>query len=141
MTQGGNRTMRRLVAITASLLMLTGMTGASAGPTAGGVATDNVEYVGFVPFDQSSSTGLTILGKYAYLTSWKNLSIYDISDPTAPSLTGYTPLGFKFENENVATDGKILLFSESLPQNILHVYDVEDKSNPTLIAQVDGAGD
>ncbi len=133
--------MRRLVAIATSLLLLAGMTGASAGPTAGGIATDNVEYVRFVPFDQSSSTGVTIVGKYAYLTSWKNLSIYDVSDPTDPALVGYEPLGFKFENENVATDGKILLFSESLPQDILHVYDVEDKSNPTLIAQVEGAGD
>jgi hypothetical protein len=133
--------MRRLVALGASLLLLAGMTGASAGPTAGGIATDNVEYVGFVPFDQTSSTGVTVVGKHAYLTSWKNLSIYDVSDPTAPELLGYEPLGFKFENENVATDGKILLFSEELPLDTLHVYDVEDKSNPTLIAQVEGAGD
>lgn len=52
-----------------------------------------------------------------------------------------TPFGFKFENEDVATNGNILLFSESLPLNILHVWDVEDKSNPVQIAQLPGAGD
>ena len=33
-----------------------------------------------------------------------------------------------------------MLFSESLPQNILHVWDVEDKTNPVEIATLAGAG-
>jgi hypothetical protein len=76
-----------------------------------------------------------------FLTSWKNLTIYNIKNPTSPQLVGYEPLGFQFENEQVSTNGKIMLFSESLPGDTLHVWDVEDKSNPVEIAQLDNAGD
>lgn len=136
--------MRRLVALVGVLAVaILGATGATAGPTAGGFATDNVEYVGFIPTEQATSTGAAFVRKHMYLTSWKNISIYDISDPTQPELVGTAPLGFQFENEDVAVspNGKTLLFSESLPQDILHVWDVSDKANPEEIAQVEGAGD
>jgi hypothetical protein len=135
---------KRLFALLAvPALLATLLAPALAAPTQGGYASDNVEYVGFVPFENATSTGITIQGKYMYLTSWKNISTYDISDPTAPQLLDLEPLGFKFENEQVSVspDGSFLLFSEELPQNILHVYDVEDKTNITKIAEVPGAGD
>ena len=88
-------------------------------PTEGGIASENVEYVGFVPFEQSTSTGLTIdkKRKLMYLTSWKNISSYDISDPENPVQLGTLQVGFMFENEEVALDpqGSFILFSESLP--------------------------
>jgi hypothetical protein len=133
--------MRRLAAVMVGLALILAALPAGAGPTAGGITSDKIEWVSFVPFDQSSSTGVSFWKKYMFLTSWKNISIYDISDPTNPSLEGYAPVGFMFENEDVATNGKILLFSESLPQSILHVWDIEDKSNPVEIASVNGAGD
>lgn len=140
--------MRRLITMLAlPVLLATLFVPASAGPSMGGWSSDNVEYVGFVPFDQSTSTGATIIGKYMYLTSWKNLSIYDISTPEAPALVGYSPFGaqgedaFMFENEQVATNGKVLLMSETLPRSVLHVYDVEDKTNPVKIASLAGAGE
>ena len=34
-----------------------------------------------------------------------------------------------------------MLFSETLPQGNLHVWDIEDKTNPVLLATVAGAGD
>ena len=34
-----------------------------------------------------TATGANIRGDYLYLTSWKNISIYDISDPLNPQLT------------------------------------------------------
>jgi hypothetical protein len=124
---------------------------ASADPTAGGVASPGVEYVGFVPFDQSSSTGVSMYGNWMYLTSWKNISIYNIADRTNPVLTAQLPVGFMFENEDVSVspDQTFLLFSESLPGNALHVYDIEDKGtsfpadagNIVEIATVEGAGD
>ncbi|MFN2388192.1 MAG: LVIVD repeat-containing protein [Actinomycetota bacterium] len=132
--------MRRLAALLALPLLMTALPAATAGPTAGGVASDNVEYVGFVPFEVGSSTGATIVGKYMYLTSWKNISIYDISQPEAPALLDIEPIGFRFENEDVATNGKILIFSAELPQDVLYVYDVEDKTNITLLAELPGAG-
>ena len=82
----------------------------------------NVERIGFLPFtaDQPlgrpanelvpnapaevlTATGANIRGDYMYLTSWKNISIYDISNPLRPRLTAIRPVGFQFENENVAT--------------------------------------
>lgn len=127
----------------AAVSMATMLSPATAAPTAGGFASDNVEYVGFVPFEQTSSTGATIRGKYMYLTSWKNISIYDISDPVNPVQTATLPVGFMFENEEVAVsdDGSTLMFSESLPGDNLHIYDVEDKTNIVKVAQVAGAGD
>lgn len=129
---------------------------AHAGPTAGGLASDNVEYVGFIPFEQSSSTGVGIVGRYMYLTSWKNISIYDVSEPTTPELLSTRPIGFRFENEDVPTNNRIMLFAEQLPgtpttgeacgsrpacqQATLHVWDVRDKSNPVEIATLPGAG-
>ncbi|HWL65561.1 MAG TPA: hypothetical protein VNP73_06260, partial [Actinomycetota bacterium] len=74
----------------------------------------------------------------------KNISSYDISDPTAPVLLAQLPVGFMFENEEVAIDpqGKFILFSESLPNDILHVYDVEDPTSITEVGGgVAGAGD
>jgi hypothetical protein len=136
--------MKRSMLILCAVALVAGMWApAGAGPTPGGFTTDNVEYVGFVPFEQATSTGLTIQGKYMYLTSWKNISVYDISDPVSPELLDTAPLGFKFENEDVALspDGDTLLFSESLPNDALHVWNVEDKSNIQEIATLEGAGD
>ncbi|MGH3086326.1 MAG: LVIVD repeat-containing protein [Rubrobacteraceae bacterium] len=119
---------------------------------------ENVEHIGFVPFEEGggrpatevlpsapeevlTATGASIQGDYMYLTSWKNISVYDISDPEDPQLTDIEPIGFQFENEDVATDGDILLFSEQLPGDILHVWDVSDKNDIKEIATLDNAGD
>ncbi|HVF54193.1 MAG TPA: hypothetical protein VNC78_11410 [Actinomycetota bacterium] len=120
--------------------LATGALPAGAGP-AEGFNSANVEYIRHIPFEVATATGAKVIGNYLYVTSWKNFSIYDVSDPLNPTLVGTpVPFGFKFENEDVATNGKIMLFSESLPQSILHVWDVEDKSNPVQIAALSGAG-
>ena len=133
--------MRKLVLIVAlAALLVSGLPGAVAGPTQGGVTSDNVEWIDQVEFEVGTATGMKVIGKYLYITSWKTFSIYDISDPAAPERLSTTPFGFKFENENVASNGKILVFSEELPQDILHIWDVEDKTNPVEIATLAGAG-
>ena len=112
-------------------------------PTPGGVVLGPVEYVTYIPFDNSTSTGVTIQGKYMYLTSWKAISIYDISDPENPTLTDTLPVGFMFENEDVeiTPDANYLFFSETIPDDDLHVYDIEDKTNIQLVTSLVGAGD
>lgn len=132
--------MRKLVVLLAVLLALSGGLTAAAGPTPGGVTSDNVEWVQHIPFEVGTATGARVIGKYLYVTSWKSFSIYDVSDPQQPQRLSTTPFGFKFENEDVATNGKIMLFSEQLPQDILHVWDVEDKTNPVQIAELPGGG-
>ena len=134
--------MRKIFVILAAVVSLvTGLASAGAGPTPGGFTSDNLTYIRHVPFDMATATGARAIGKYLYVTSWRNFSIYDISDPLNPTLLNTTPFGFAFENEDVSTNGEIMLFSESLPRNILHIYDVEDKTNPVKITELVGAGD
>jgi hypothetical protein len=133
---------RRLIACSAALaLALPIVPPVFAGPSPGGNSSDNVEWLKLVPFDAVTATGARLVGKHLYVTSWRNFSIYEVSDPAEPVLLSTTPFGFEFENEDVSTNGKIMLFSESLPRSILHIWDVEDKTNPVEIAALQGAGD
>lgn len=140
--------MKRLLSILAvgGLMMTALLPGAQAGPGPHGNASDNVEHVAFIPFEVGTATGANFFSKgkddYMIVTGWKTFSIYNINDPEAPAIVGDpVPFGFKFENEDVATDGNIMLFSESLPQNILHIWNIEDVTNPVEIATLPGAGD
>ena len=125
--------MKRFFALVAAAAVMLVMPGAQAGPSQGGIASDNVEYVNFFPFEVGTATGARVIGKYMYVTSWKSFSIYDVSDPITPVRMSTIPFGFRFENEDVATNGKIMIFSQELPESSLHVYDVEDKSNPVAL--------
>lgn len=133
--------MRRALSFLAGVSLVTSMGPAAAEPTAGGFASENVRFIKNIPFEAGTATGARVVGRYLYLTSWKSISIYDVSDPVNPELLSVTPVGLAFENEDVSTDGHILLFSESAPGDVLHVWDVEDKADPEEIAQVPGAGD
>jgi hypothetical protein len=107
------------------------------GPTAGGFASDNVEYVTHVPLNNDSAGG-RIVGKFFYVTSSRDLKIYDISDPLQPQLAGILPLPQEpyFAEEDLDTNGKIALVGSL---GTLYVIDVEDKSNPTVISTLGGA--
>ena len=124
----------------AAVLMAATAPIAGAGPSAGGLSSDNVEYIDFVPFDFGTASGASVIGKYMYVTSWRNFSIYDVSDPLAPALVTTVPFGFEFENEDVDSNGEIMLFSETTPLSRLHIWNVEDKTNPVEMAVLDGGG-
>jgi hypothetical protein len=138
--------MRKLIgALAVGALMLATLPGALAGPGPQGVSSDNVEQVGFLPFEVGTATGAAFFNqgkdRYMLITGWKTFSIYDIKDPANPAIVGTpVPFGFKFENEDVSTNGSIMLFSESTPQSILHIWSIEDVTNPVEVAQVPGAG-
>ncbi|HVF53721.1 MAG TPA: hypothetical protein VNC78_08970 [Actinomycetota bacterium] len=132
-----------LRALTGAILLLSMQGAVAAGPTAGGMTSDNVEYLMHMPFEAGSATGARVVGDYLYVTSWKSLSIYDVSDPLEPARLSITPFGFGFENEDVEVtpDGEHLFFAESAPQSVLHVWNAEDKSNPIEVATLPGAGE
>jgi hypothetical protein len=111
---------------------LPGALGASSSP--------NVEHLGSIPSEGTSATGGRLVGDYFYVTGWNSISIYDVSDPVRPRLMSKTTFPFRFENEDVATNGKILLFSDFATTGSLYVYDVRDKRRPRLIAELAGAG-
>ncbi|MEA2432993.1 MAG: hypothetical protein QOG54_450 [Actinomycetota bacterium] len=113
-----------------------------AGPEGTGMASDNVQHVATIPFDAGAATSARLLGDYLYVAGSKQFSIYDVSDPLNPALQSITPVGFFFANEDVDTNGKILLLSdEQGATHSLHVYDVEDKTAPVKVATVANAPD
>jgi hypothetical protein len=114
------------------LSALPGGLGASSSP--------NVEYLGSVPTEGPSATGGRLVGRYFYVTGWNSFSIYDVSDPVHPRLMSKTTFPFRFENEDVATNGRILLYSDFATSQALYVYDVTDKRRPRLLAELPGAG-
>ena len=131
--------MRKLAGLLAvGAMMLALLPGAQAGPGPHGVSSDDVEHVAFVPFEVGTATGMNFFSKgkddYMVVTSWKSFSIYNINDPLNPVQESQTPFGFAFENEDVATNGRIMLFSEELPNSDLHIWDIEDVTNPVEIA-------
>ena len=69
-----------------------------------------------------------------YLSHLRGLSIYDISKPEAPQLLSTLPLPH-FENEDVDTNGEILLISNDPSEGVgvLYVIDVSDPRAPRPI--------
>ena len=57
-----------------------------AGPDA--VMSDNVEYLGSIKQDVGLTTGARMIDDRLFVTSGKNISIYDISDPASPQPLG-----------------------------------------------------
>ena len=74
------------------------------------VSSDNVEYIGSIKEDVGLTTGAKIVGNRMFVTSAKNISIYDISNPASPERVGILP-NASWENEEVPTNGKILAFA------------------------------
>ena len=134
---------RSLGALTVvGLLLLTGTVGdtiqpAEAQPLPAYFSTDNVELVGSLP-EETDSAGGRILGKYFYMTTSRGLSIFDISEPTAPQKVGSLPLPQEpqITEEDPDTNGKILLVGAL---GTLNVIDVSDKTAPAIVGTLDGA--
>lgn len=141
MRRRGQLTFLAAAAAVVGGLLTGGVSPATAGAGTSGFSSDNVEQVKFVPFEVGTATGARVVGKYLFVTSWKNFSIYDIKDPLNPTLIKTQPIGFMFENEDVATNGKMLMFSESLPGNALHIWDLQDYNNPKEVGTLSGVGD
>ncbi|HVF54200.1 MAG TPA: hypothetical protein VNC78_11445 [Actinomycetota bacterium] len=129
----------RLLAVTVAVVLMAGP--AVSAPSAGGLASSNVEYVASYPFDAGGAQLARVVDGYLYLAGWRGFSIYDIGDPMFPKLVSTLPQGFSFPNESLDTDGEILLLQEQTPQGILRVYDVGDKAAPALVGELPGVND
>ena len=112
-------------------------TAAPANPGPGYFATDNVEWVTTLPIETDTS-GARLVDGYFYITTSRWLEIYDVKDPVNPQRVGTLPLPQEpqFAEEDVDTNGKILLIGTL---GDLYVINVEDKSNPTVMATLTGA--
>ena len=105
------------------------------------VQSGNVEYLGWLPGEAGDMTaGGRLIGRYFYMSGASHFSIYDTFVPESPKLVSRTEFGCRFENEDVAVDGKTLVFSDFTLTRNLHVYDVRDPANPKPVAEVPDAG-
>lgn len=144
--------LKLLTGALAALALLAPAAQAGVGPDY--VASDNVELVKSIKLPDGLTAGARIVGRYLYVTSGKDLEIYDISKPEDPQQVGGITLDVQFENEEVPTNGRILgissdTFSSGLAciagdptsaGSCLRLWDVRDPANPKELAPVLGAG-
>ena len=100
-----------------------------------------MNFLSTLPFDVGGATGARVVGKHLYVAGARALSIYDISDPKSPALSSTTPIGAAFPNEDVDTNGKILLMADQQVRGMLHVWDVSNKKSPSELATLSGVRD
>jgi hypothetical protein len=122
------------------------------------ITSDNVEYIKAIKSPSGLTAGARIIGSHMYVTSSKDLEIFDISTPEDPQMVGSITANIQFENEEVPTNGKLLAISSDLlhaspdcfaapPEGLpafggcLHLYDVRDPANVEQLPSVPGAGD
>ena len=108
---------------------------------AAGLTSGPIEYVKTIPIDAGAAQVAKKVGDYLYLTSWKALSVYDVSDLLNPVHVSTIPTGFQFPAERMDTNGKILIIAEQTPIFRMHVFDVSDPAAPSEIAVLDGTPD
>ena len=121
------------------------------------VASENVEFVRSFKL-AADGVGARVIGRYLYVTTTKDLEIFDIATPTDPKLLGLVTIDVEFENEQVPTNGSVLGISGQTtsttasglcpstypatgPSGCLVLFDVRDKAHPVQVATVQGAGD
>jgi len=144
---------RRLLTAVVALVLATGAVPATAsdslvstiGP--GYIATDNVEWLGNIPVNTDSAGG-RLLDGYFYVSDDRGLTIYDVSTPENPQRVGFAvvPQGPYYVEEDLDTNGRIALIGSygdlapNLgPLNRLLVVDVQDKTAPKVIGELQGA--
>lgn len=108
-----------------------------------GIASDNVTYIDTIPLEMGTVTGARRVGKTLFVGGARGFSIYDVSDPKSPELLNTTISGPRFPNEDIDTNGKVLLLSnqDTPVATGLEVWDVRDVKNPSLLGRVEGLKD
>jgi hypothetical protein len=125
-----------------ALLATTAAAAPAAAAPPDAVMSDNVEYLGSIQQDAGLTTGAKVLGDRMFVTSGKNISIYDITDPAAPQALGAMKTNIAWENEEVPTNGEVLAFASDFysvgvpecvaalaPTGCVQFFDVRDPSN------------
>src|SRR4051812_18231958 len=111
-------------------------------PLPDAVMSSNVEYLGSIKQDVGLTTGAKVVGNRLFVTSGKNISAYDISDPASPKAIGALHTNIAWENEEVPTNGKVLAVASAFssvgvpecaaalaPAGCVQLFDVRDPAN------------
>jgi hypothetical protein len=134
------RSLRSLLPACLAALALAAPASAATLPDA--VMSPNVEYLGSIHQDVGLTAGAKVVGDRLFVTSGKNISIYDISDPAAPKPLGAMQVNVAWENEEVPTNGKVLAVASDFysvgdsdcvaamaPDGCVQFFDVRDPAN------------
>jgi hypothetical protein len=134
--------MRTPIAALVAALSLTAVPAASANQMGTDwVSSDNVEYLGSIKQDFGMTAGARVVGDRLFVTSGKNITIYDISTPESPQTLGSLKVNVAWENEEVPTNGKVLAvasdFYSAMPscaaalavKGCVQFFDVRDPAN------------
>jgi hypothetical protein len=132
-----------VLCVTAALLL--GAPPAAAEPPApplpDAVMSPNVEYLGSIKQDVGMTAGAKVVGDRLFVTSGKNISIYDISNPASPQALGQLFTNVAWENEEVPTNGRVLAVASDFysvvpecvaalaPAGCVQFFDVRDPAN------------
>jgi hypothetical protein len=112
------------------------------------VSSDNVEYLGSIKQDFGLTAGAKVVGDRMFVTSGKNITIYDISTPETPVTLGSLKVNVAWENEEVPTNGKVLAvasdFYSAMPSCVtalavdgcVQFFDVRDPANIQEVGSV-----
>jgi len=107
-------------------------------PVPGGFSSDGVEFLENYPIHADAAGGVVRDGFY-YITTERDLTIYDVKDPANPVQTGRLQLPNigqpVFTEEDPETNGKILPIEND---GVLMIIDVSDKSTPKVMSTLDG---
>ncbi|MDP9182718.1 MAG: hypothetical protein M3P04_08095 [Actinomycetota bacterium] len=100
----------------------------------------NVTHIGTIPLEGVGvSMRVLKIGNQlrAYVSGAAGLSIYDATDPKAPTLLGHLPM-YNWENEDIAVarDGKTAILTEFMSSFYLHVVDVSDPTLPVITGSI-----
>jgi hypothetical protein len=103
--------------------------------------------------EASDGVGARVVGNRLFVTTTKDLVVYDISEPLDPKRLGAINVAVEFENEEVPTNGKLLGISGEIggcvvpglapvpDDNCLIIYDVSKAEAPRAVKIVPDAGD
>ena len=82
---------RALIAAAAAAFSLSAVAPAGAAESAGGLASDNVTWLKNIP-EHFDSSGARLYDGYFYITTGRDLAIYDVSTPEDPQQVGKVTL-------------------------------------------------
>ena len=150
--------LRRRFAVVAAVLALGAAAASPAAAQQGQdyISSENVTLLKSVK-PAGDGVGARIVGHYLYVTSTKDLEIFDITNPEDPQIVGSLNVHVEFENEEVPTNGKVLGISgqtptvttngvcpsvyPASPSGCLVLYDVRDPAAPKQVSTIPEAGD
>ena len=129
--------MKRILLACAFALLATASPAAAQLPGTGSKS-DDVEFVANFA-EHADTAGGRLKDGYFYITTERDLAIYDVSEPADPREVGFVVFGKPgepvFTEEDPDTNGRILITTNG---GAMQVFDVTDKTAPALLSELDG---